>query len=276
MNVINILPLGLGGNNTQVSAKGRNSGSDCVRTGIGAPISHADKRGDVAIVNQELAAKLYPKENAIGQTGDSWRHGASHSRHRYQFEKGNDPGRSVGDDLQVHPRSGSFWPQLRRILTRHDPQLVVEDVVSAEEIAAKKMAADAEFGKVEAMVQPIVKDYAAGKSLDVKVLPTGVKVLVKDPGNGAEIKKGEQVAVHYYGCLPDGKMFDNSFQRHEPLPFAAGMGQMIPGFDQATMTLRHGSKAVIFLPYDQAYGEAGMPAAGIPEKSELIFYIEIQ
>ena len=104
--------------------------------------------------------------------------------------------------------------------------------------------------------------------------PSGLKVLIVEPGKGELIKANDNVRTNYYGCLTDGKLFDNSFQRGQTLDFTAGAGQMIPGFDEGVQLLPHGGKAYFFLPASLAYGDQG---AGdlVPPNAELIFYVEV-
>ncbi|MFM9951914.1 MAG: FKBP-type peptidyl-prolyl cis-trans isomerase, partial [Saprospiraceae bacterium] len=72
----------------------------------------------------------------------------------------------------------------------------------------------------------------------------------------------------------DGKMFDSSFGRGEPIEFPLGVGQVIPGWDEGLSLLKQGGKATLFIPYQLAYGDAGSPPV-IPPKAELIFYVEV-
>ena len=152
-------------------------------------------------------------------------------------------------------------------------EIKVVDVISKADKEKTTAAAESRFKEVEAAVTKTAKDYAAG-TLTLDKRPSGLKVLVVDPGKGDKIKVGENIHTNYYGCLTDGKLFDTSFQRGQTLDFAAGVGQMIPGFDEGVQLLGHGGKAYFFLPPTLAYGEQGAGDA-VPPNAELIFYVEV-
>ena len=65
---------------------------------------------------------------------------------------------------------------------------------------------------------------------------------------------GDTVAVQYRGTLDNGEEFDSS-RPGEPLTFAVGSGQMIPGFDKAVHGLAVGETVTVRLEPGQAYGE---------------------
>lgn len=184
----------------------------------------------------------------------------------------------VGDSATAYMKLDTFIrntlpARLRKFdAVRYEIKLI--NVISAE-IKRQEMAkAKAVFTQTAEKVSLTAADYRNGVLKNVITQPSGLKVLVIEKGTGAPVKRGQQISAHYYGALTNGTMFDNSFERGEPLVFAAGVGQMIPGFDEGVMGLNHGGKAYLFIPPSLGYGtEASGP---IPANSELVFYIEIQ
>ena len=79
-----------------------------------------------------------------------------------------------------------------------------------------------------------------------------------------EAKRGDTVRVHYTGTLEDGTVFDSSRER-EPLEFSLGIGQVIPGFDQALTGMKPGESKKVTIPAAEAYG---------PYRSELVLVVD--
>lgn len=151
------------------------------------------------------------------------------------------------------------------------------DIITAEEIAKKQADMDKKFAEVEKKMNKMTADYRDGKlkkKIDTK--ESGLKMIVDSKGKGKQVGTGQQVKVHYYGCLPDGSMFDNSFQRGELLEFRTAADEMIAGFDEGVQWLNHGAKAILIIPAKLAYGEEGTPDGVIPANSEIIFYVEVE
>jgi peptidylprolyl isomerase len=70
----------------------------------------------------------------------------------------------------------------------------------------------------------------------------------------AEAKSGDTVRIHYTGTLDDGTQFDTS-AGHDPLEFALGGGQVIPGFDSAVTGMSVGDQKTVTIEPDDAYGQ---------------------
>jgi len=68
------------------------------------------------------------------------------------------------------------------------------------------------------------------------------------------IQVGQKVSVHYVGTLDNGTQFDSSYDRGAPLEVEAGTGKVIPGFDQALMSMEVGEVREVKIPVEQAYG----------------------
>ncbi|MCB0554116.1 MAG: FKBP-type peptidyl-prolyl cis-trans isomerase [Phaeodactylibacter sp.] len=142
----------------------------------------------------------------------------------------------------------------------------------AEEIAA---ATRARAEEVAAFAQETLKKYKSGALKDeIKETADGLKYVIHEEGSGPQAQANNVVVVQYYGMLTDGTMFDNSFDQGSPISFPLGQGRVIPGWDEGLALLKKGAKATLFIPYQLAYGEEGRPPV-IPEKAELVFYVEL-
>lgn len=109
---------------------------------------------------------------------------------------------------------------------------------------------------------------------DTMTTSSGLQYIVLASGEGPQAAQGKIVSVHYTGWFTDGSKFDSSHDRGVPIRFPLGMGQVIPGWDEAVGMMRVGDKWRIVVPPAIAYGEQGHPA-GIPPNSTLIFDVEL-
>ena len=101
-----------------------------------------------------------------------------------------------------------------------------------------------------------------------------LQIEILTAGGGRSPAKGETVSVHYTGRFLDGKVFDSSVPRKEPLKFVLGARQVIAGWDIGVAKLKIGDKAKLTIPPHLAYGERGYPGA-IPPSATLIFEVEL-
>ncbi|AYD90379.1 FKBP-type peptidyl-prolyl cis-trans isomerase [Actinomyces sp. 2119] len=105
--------------------------------------------------------------------------------------------------------------------------------------------------------------------------PEGLQVQVVDAGDGRVVEPGDTIACHYLGQVWDGKVFDSSYDRGQPLSFQVGTGMVIRGWDDALVGQRVGSRVLLSIPSELGYGDRGVPQAGIRGGDTLVFVTEI-
>ncbi len=103
---------------------------------------------------------------------------------------------------------------------------------------------------------------------------SGLKYIVIKEGKGTKAEPGKAVEVHYTGYLVDGRKFDSSHDRGEPIEFTLGEGQVIKGWDEGIALMRVGGKMKLIIPPDLAYGNRAIGDL-IPANSTLIFDVEL-
>jgi FKBP-type peptidyl-prolyl cis-trans isomerase len=103
-----------------------------------------------------------------------------------------------------------------------------------------------------------------------------MELIIEDTlvGEGDVAAKKDTLKMHYTGKLENGKVFDSSHNRGEPLKFKLGVGQVIEGWDEGIAGMKVGGKRTLTIPPHMAYGERGA-GASIPPNSTLIFDIEL-
>ncbi len=123
----------------------------------------------------------------------------------------------------------------------------------------------------------LLYDYFHPRIKERKVVttPSGLQYADLVVGTGPLPIRGQEVTVHYVGTLENGAQFDSSRERESPLPFAIGTGQVIKGWDEGVMTMRVGGRRKLIIPPGLAYGDRGMPNAGIPPGATLLFDVEL-
>jgi FKBP-type peptidyl-prolyl cis-trans isomerase FklB len=110
------------------------------------------------------------------------------------------------------------------------------------------------------------------KRTGVTETPSGLQYEVLTKGTGALPKLTDTVVAHYRGSLINGKEFDNSYTRGEPLTIP--VAGVIPGWTEALQLMPVGSKWKLFIPSAIGYGDYGA-GQEIPGGSTLVFEIEL-
>lgn len=151
---------------------------------------------------------------------------------------------------------------------KFDAPKVFAGRLAAEEALKKKKEEALKLEKVK------FNDYVKKTFPKATILPSGLAYVMENEGIGAKAAAGSDVSVHYIGELSDGKKFDSSYERNQPIDFKLGKRMVIQGWEEGIALLNKGGKAKLIIPYWLAYGEEGRPPV-IPAKATLIFTTEL-
>ncbi len=125
--------------------------------------------------------------------------------------------------------------------------------------------------KAPAPAPEVPKDVAAAPA-DALKTASGIAHKVLTEGGGKEKPKAtDKVKVHYSGWTTDGKMFDSSVTRGEPITFP--LDQVIKGWTEGVQLMVVGEKRRFWIPEGLAYGPA-VPGSGRPG-GMLVFDVEL-
>lgn len=155
-------------------------------------------------------------------------------------------------------------------------------LLSGEEAAEiqQKFVQKQQEDRLKQTIEMITKNKQAAETFlkengakeGVVTTASGLQYKILSQGEGVKPAAEDTVKVHYKGTLMDGTEFDSSYTRGEPAVFP--LNQVIPGWTEALQLLNVGSKALIYLPPDLAYGDRGAPPV-IEPGSMLIFEVEL-
>ena len=94
-------------------------------------------------------------------------------------------------------------------------------------------------------------------------------------GTGAAPVVGKKVAVHFTGMLTDGRVFDSSRPGGRPYEFTLGAGTVIKGWDEGIAGMKVGSRRILTIPANLAYGDNPPTRGIIPKGATLTFEVEL-
>ncbi|MBR1630575.1 MAG: FKBP-type peptidyl-prolyl cis-trans isomerase [Paludibacteraceae bacterium] len=171
------------------------------------------------------------------------------------------PGEIVSDKF-VDAFTLAFKNRAWELFDEQTAQAYVEQYAQAaqEQMKQKQIAEGEEFLAQNA------------KRPEVRTTESGLQYEVLIPADGPKPTASNKVKVHYEGRLIDGKVFDSSYQRGEPIEFE--LGRVIAGWTEGLQLMPVGSKYRLYIPYQLGYGERGA-GADIKPYATLIFDVEL-
>ena len=184
-------------------------------------------------------------------------------------------GADVGRNLEpIHDEIDmpSFMRGVRVVLEQGKPLIGDEEAQVLKDAFVKRRQERQALAAERAAVEG-EKFLAANKTRKgVITTRSGLQYQVLRAGSGARPMPGGSVRVNYEGRLPDGKVFDSSYQRGEPAEFS--LASVIPGWREGVALMPVGAKYRFWIPGELAYGKRGSPPL-IGPNQPLVFDVEL-
>jgi FKBP-type peptidyl-prolyl cis-trans isomerase FkpA len=185
-------------------------------------------------------------------------------------------GAAVGQQLAQQVKALNLSPAELEILKKglsaslagEKPQYDMQQYAPLLQARAEKQSAAAAAPAKQ--MAAAFRDKAAAEPGAVK-MPSGLIYKTITPGKGASPTAQDTVRVHYHGTLPDGKVFDSSVQRGEPIEFP--LSNVIPCWTEGLQHMKVGEKAKLVCPSELAYGDRAN--GSIPAGSTLVFEVQL-
>ncbi|HZP31556.1 MAG TPA: FKBP-type peptidyl-prolyl cis-trans isomerase [Acidimicrobiia bacterium] len=186
-------------------------------------------------------------------------------------------GQSVGarELIAVAPKEGLAASIQSTLVQKTDTILFVVDVKGLRQVL--KRATGTKVAPVAGL--PKVKLAADGRptiKVPKKAAPTQLVVQPLVKGTGPAVTAGQTITVHYTGVIwRNGKQFDSSWARGQPIDFAIGQGAVIAGWDEGLVGQTVGSQVLLVIPPGKGYGAQGQASVGIKGTDTLVFVVDI-
>lgn len=125
--------------------------------------------------------------------------------------------------------------------------------------------------------QKKIRLFVDTSSVAYTLLKSGIYYLPITQGVGSLPESGDAIAVHYIGSFLNGKIFESTYQRGQPLEYICGeQGQVIKGLELAINLMNEGAKAKFIIPSYLAYGANGSSTGIIPPYTTVVYEIELK
>jgi len=165
--------------------------------------------------------------------------------------------RAMGDNI---PANSVLRFDLELLELMDNPQPVAKKAEETQPADRREQEA--------AILAYLDKSDIKGKALRTE---SGLYYYIENEGTGKNPDINSTVKVHYKGSLLDGKVFDSSYDRNEPLSFP--LNGVIKGWQEGIPLFKEGGKGVLIIPAALAYGSRTM--GPIPGNSILRFDVEL-
>ncbi|HET9836062.1 MAG TPA: FKBP-type peptidyl-prolyl cis-trans isomerase [Rhodanobacteraceae bacterium] len=201
---------------------------------------------------------------------------SSQADRKLSYALGYEAGRDLGQHgLQIdisavlrgvqdgyNQKKPAYSPQeMQQVIAAMQQNMIAQARAAYAKLAADNLARSQKFFAQNKLRQGVI------------TLPTGVQYKVLEDGQGEKSPTlNSEVTLQYRGAFLDGTVFDNTYDRGEPVQFP--VDQMIRGWQQVITRMHTGDHWQVFIPPQMAYGERGQPPRIGPNEA-LVFDIRL-
>ena len=125
----------------------------------------------------------------------------------------------------------------------------------------------------ETYEQNLIVEFLDTNNYDAAPTESGLYYIETEPGDSIMIKDGNVVDVYYIASFLDGRVFDSRIGDEDPLTVSIPNTDLIQGWNEGLKLMSKGSKGILIVPYDLAFGENGTSRIG--PYMTLVFDMEI-
>ncbi len=232
------------------------------------------KVGDIVV----LSVKFLTADNRLVDESDLYRMQVGIPSYQGDFHTGLQM-LQVGDSVSFKLEAADYYENTRKMdmpkqfqqgdfVTIH---MRLKNIISASSLESERRGV---YHLDEQQEMSLLSDYLIRTNVQVEAKESGMYIVHKKEGSGPFAKAGNTLLVHYSGTTIDGKLFDTSYDKSQPLKFVLGKGEVIKGWDQGFVEMKKGGKAKLIIPSKLAYGKEGFRNSILPY-STLVFDVEL-
>ena len=150
------------------------------------------------------------------------------------------------------------------------------DILTADEYEHEKEAFQRWIEDLGEYEKVILKQYIREEKIEITPTEDGIYYIEQKAGAGQTVAMGDTITIHYEGYFLNGKFFDSTRRRNEPLQFVYGhQWQVIPGLEKTLANMRKGEKGLVIIPSEMAFGADGSVYSIVPPFTSVVFEIEL-
>ncbi len=207
----------------------------------------------------------------------------NHSSFKGSFEEGL-TSMNEGDQVSFIVNADSLF----KVFFKTDLPVFIKNGSTVKmDVKLNKILNPVEYQAVLESYQQIIEDrdieeqrklqtFLDTNQIQFSPLENGLYYLPNKQGVGDFAISGDLVQINYKGYFLNGKQFESTYDRKQPLEFTLGEeGQVIKGIQSALSLMNEGAKTKFIIPSHLGFGKEGSSTGIIPPYTTIIYEIEL-